>query len=347
MMTTTTTHNQDLLVSEELLELFPRLTRFLANPEIEKEFKTPEAVANSSKRYFNAIGLTSLIFILVVLLIATWRFFLHQMGVPAPAFLLWVSAVLGSVSFAMALSSHFLFKFQENWLHNRFITERLRQWKFQQLLDGEFVALSLVAPAEFEKELKARWVKAKFAIVGRPGTINDFLSAEDFELFVRPSVCPDQPAARQIIEAYKYLRLGYQANYFSLKREMLQTLDVWTNSIAKFSLLLAGVLALVEVVLLLAGPGDHESALGWVVGALAISAALVSAAVRVVRGAKAISEETERYSSKWVLLKILAERLRQEPDPGRQLECMIETERVCVEELREFIRTFKKADYLL
>jgi hypothetical protein len=177
--------------------------------------------------------------------------------------------------------------------------------------------------------------------------MNDFLNADDFELFVQPSVCPDAGLARQILEAYRALRLEFQAGYFSLKRQMLHTIDIWTNSIAKFSLLAAGVLALVEVILLLRHEAGHESKVGWFIAALALSAALVSAAVRVVRSAKAISEESERYTSKWVVLKILAERLRREADPQEQLDCMIETERVCVEELREFIRTFNKADYLL
>ncbi len=330
-----------------MLTLFPQLTNLLNNPEIDKEFKTPEAVANRSKLFFNTFGLLSLIFILLVLLIATWRFFLHEVSSVSTIYALWISAILGSVSFVLSLFSHFLFKFQDKWLHNRFITERLRQWNFQQLLDGAFVALSQTDPPKFQKELTARWVKAKFVILEMPGTMNDFLNAEDFELFVKPSVCSDISLAQQILEAYQDLRLDYQARYFSLKKEMVRTIDVWTNSIAKFSLLIAGLLAFGEVILLLSHGVEQESKLSWIMGASALSAALISAAIRVVRSAKAISEENERYTSKWVLLKILSERLRKETDPTRQLECMVETERVCVEELREFIRTFNKSDYLL
>lgn len=344
---TTTIHNKDINVPKDMLAQFPQLTRLLHNPDFDKEFKTPDAIAKRSKVMFNALGLSSLIFIILVLLIATWRFFLHRVGVVPPVYLLWISTALGFLSFAMSLSSHFIFGFQHKWFHNRFITERFRQWKFQQLLDGEFVALSLTDPAEFERELSARWVTGKFDILAKPGTVNDFLNSEDFELFVKPSVCPDNHVAQQILAAYRDLRLDYQAKFFSLKRETLRSLDVWTNSIAKVSLLIAGSLALGEVILLLLHDVNEESTLGWLLGASALSAALISAAIRVVRSAKAISEETERYASKWVLLKILAERFRRETDPTKRLECMIETERVCVEELREFIRTFHKSDYLL
>lgn len=341
------THNKDINIPTEMLAQFPRLARFLDNPDINKELTVPETVANRSKLFFNTLGFLSLISIILLLLIAVWRFALHEIGIIPPTYLLWVSGILGFVSFVVSLSSHFLFKFQDTWLHNRFITERLRQWKFQQLLDGSFVALQESNPDLFEEELRARWVKAKFTIFEMPGTMNDFVNAEGFELFVQPSVCKDPGLAQQIIEAYRYFRLDYQARYFSLKKEMLQTLDVWTNSIAKFSLLLAGLLALGEAILLLVHGAEQESILSWLMGAFALTAALISAAVRVARSAKAISEETERYTSKWVLLKILADRFRKESDPIKQLEYMAETERICVEELREFIRTFNKSDYLL
>lgn len=325
---------------------FPLLVALLDNPEINKEFEAPEDVANRAKFLFNTFGLTSLIFIVLVLLIITWRFFLHTVGIITPIYLLWISAVLGFLSFAILLASHFIFKLPEKWLHNRFVAERLRQWKYQQLLDGEFVGLSQTDPPKFKKELEGRWEKAKFDVLEIAGTVNDFLAAEDFRLFVTPSVCRNNEAARQIFESYQSLRLDYQAKYFSFKKETLGTLDVWTNGLAKFFLLVGGALAVGEVVSVLAHTGEHESTLSWVLGASALSAALISAAIRVVRSAKAISEETEKCTSKWVQLKILSERFRNETDAAKRLECMVDTERVSVEELRGFIRTFSKADYL-
>ena len=161
----TTTHNKDVYVPEEMLSLFPRLKKLLANPKMDEEFNHHEAVANRSKWLFNAVGLSSLVFIVVVLLITTWRFFLSKVGVHPPVYLLWGGAVLGCASFAMLLASHFIFRFQDKWLYSRFVVERLRQWRFQQLLDGDLIALSQSDPAAFERELTERWVKANFAIV--------------------------------------------------------------------------------------------------------------------------------------------------------------------------------------
>jgi hypothetical protein len=339
-------HNKDIDVPQDLSAQFSQLSSLFDDASIKEEFKIPDALAMRSKALFNAQGLLSLTFIILLLLIATWRFFLYRIGIQPPVLLLWVSGALGVLAFSMALSSHFLFKFQDTWLHNRFLVERLRQWKFQQLLDGELLLLSQTNLPEFDRELKARLIKAKF-ILQKPGALNDFLNAEDSNLFVKPSVCPDKRLAQEIFEAYQHLRLDYQAAYFSFKLERLRTVDIWTTSVANFSLLLAGLLALGEVILLIFEGGRQESNLSWLVGALALSAALISAATRVVRSAKAISEETETYANKWVSLKILGDSFKKATNSHRKLECMIETEKICVDELRVFIRTFSKSDYLL
>jgi hypothetical protein len=341
-----TTHNKDINIPASIASQFPRLTRLINNDDINDEFTTSENIAKHSKLTFHTLGLCSLVFIILVLLITTWRFFLSTVDLQTPASVLWTSALFGLLSLTISLSSHF-FGFQNKWLNNRFITERLRQWKFQQLLDGAFVALSQTNPMQFEQELKNRWAKARFDVLEEAGTLNDFVKAEDFTLFVQPSVCPNGKLAEDLREAYLILRLNYQAKYFSFKKDKLSTIDIWTNGIAKSSLLLAGCLALGEMLTLLVHDGIQGLSLSWAMGASALSAALLSAAIRVVRSARAISEESERYASKWVLLKILAERFRREKDPARRLECMVDTERVCIEELREFIRTFSKSDYLL
>jgi flagellar biogenesis protein FliO len=343
-----TAHNLDINLPERISAQFPQLTKLLDNPEISGRFARSETTANLSKRWFNVFGLSSLVLIILMLLIAAWRPFIHKAGIATPSWLLWVSASAGFASFAMSITSTYVFGFQGKWLLNRFVTERLRQWKFQQLLDGRFVDLSVTNPHEFDSELEKRWVMAQFDVLEKPGTMEDFLDAEDFRLFVRPSVSANTEMARTVADAYQSLRLEYQAKYLSFKKHTLGTLDVWTSGIGKLTFLLAGLTALTEIVIIAFNhSASHESTVSWLLGVLALSLALISVAVRIIRSAKAISEETERYTTKWVLLKTLAERFYGDTDPEKQLECMVETERVCVEELREFIRTFNKSDYLL
>jgi hypothetical protein len=339
--------NKDINLPQEMLAQFPRLRALLDSSEINQEFAARDHVANKSKALFNTFGLLSLIFMALTLMTAACHFLLHALHIEIPLYLLWIGAASGLLAFVLSLSSHFLFGFQDEWLKNRFMAERIRQWKFQQFLDGSLVALSQSDHAKFDAELKGRWAKAKFSFLGTGGMMHDFLNGEEFELFVAPSLCPISDLVQEMFDVYRYVRLDYQARYFSSKKETLQALDVWTNAVAKFSLLLAGMLAVAEVVILLINTSAEESRLGWIVGASALAAALLSAATRVARSATAISEETERSISKWVVFKILAERFKRSTSPAERLECMVETERVCVAELREFIRTFRKSDYLL
>jgi hypothetical protein len=299
--------NKDVLVPDEMTNEFPLLKELLSNPELETEFRLRDQAANRSKKIFNALGLLSLTFIVVVLLITTWRFFLGGLGLHVPAPLITTAAILALLSFVLAIASHVFWRGQEHWLKNRFIAERLRQWKFQQLLDGPFLMLTRTDSTRFRSELKSRWIRERFNLLETPGTMEDFLNAENFELFVTPSVCSDGALAQQVFDAYLSLRLEYQAKYFSSKKASLVVLDTWSNGLAKLALVIAGLLAFAEVGVLLLQSAGHESTLAFVMGASALSAALISATIRVLRSARAVSEETERYTSKWLVLKLVLE----------------------------------------
>ena len=340
-------HNLDINVPDEILRQFPALIPLFKNQEIKNEFTEPETSANLYKFLFNFTGLTSLIFIIIVLLFTIWRYSALSAGFQVQNYFVWVSAILGILSLIVSIASYFL-RFQYHWLYSRFTLERLRQFMFQQLLDGNFIELATTNKEQFDLALTERWHKFKFDFVLKKGAMNSFTKAADFKLFVNPNLSGNSELSQQIFEAYFVLRLGYQEEYFSFKQEELIDLDEWTKSLAKISLLIAGVLALAELIILLIHNSMLEKQVGWIIGALAVSSALVSGGVRVFRNARAISEEAERYISKWVVLKILSERFSgQNSTPEKRLEVMIETERVCIEELREFIRAFNKSDYLL
>ncbi len=340
-------HNQDIYVSDNMVARFEDISSPLNSSIIQNAFKSPEFLANSFKSKFNTCGIISLFIVIIVLIFTVWKFASKSAGYFIDETALWIIAILGISSFILALVSHF-FSFQDEWLFNRFVTERLRQFKFQQLLDGEFMELATKDSINFEKELSNRFAKFEPKYINKLGSLGDFVGAENFNLFINPNNTSNINLSKQIFEAYFDLRLDYQARYFKLKQESLTSLDEWTKSIAKISLLTAFVLALAELYILLRHNTELEKNIGWIIGASAVSSGLISAGVRVFRNAKAISEEAERYTSKWVLLKILSERFcNKKATSEEKLQVMIETERVSIEELREFIRTFKKSDYLL
>ncbi|HEY5884016.1 MAG TPA: hypothetical protein VIT88_04980 [Pyrinomonadaceae bacterium] len=340
------THNLDIAVPEQISNQYPRLAAILNNPEMNLQFSESDATANRGKLLFVLFGLLSLVLMVLMLLIVVWHPFLVELSIKPPGWLRWAGAGAGILSLLISFTSRFVFRFQKKWLYGRYVTERLRQWKFQQLLDGVFIDLSLTEPHAFERDLANRWVTAKFEVMEKPGAMDDFLDAENFSLFVKPSVCERRELEQEVTAAYQTLRMDYQAKYFSFKKHVLEALDVWTNGIAKLTFLLAGLLALSEITIGFFETTENEI-LMLALGVSALSLALLSIAVRIFRSARAMSEESERYSSKWVRLRTLVERFQSETEPAKRLESMIETERVCVEELREFIRTFRKSDYLL
>jgi hypothetical protein len=339
-------YNQDINVPQSLLDRFPQLADILYNIDFENEFAHFEKRANRNKFWFNWIGLLSLVLIVFFLLVITWKLGMQITGVPFPKWLVWVSALAGTLSFALAVSSTLL-GLHSRWLVNRFATERFRQWKYQQLLDGDFILLSRSDPSEFASELKRRFDSLMFEFSNTQGGMNSFIKAENEGLYVNPSSCNDAAMLKSITEAYRQLRLDYEVRYFSLKQKSLQSLDDWSKSLAKFTLLSAAALAVSEVVWLMVHVDGGEDRLSWILGASAITAAIISAAFRVFRSAMAISEETERFFSKWIRFKILSERFLDDCSPDEALAVMKATEKTCVEELREFLRTFEKADYLL
>lgn len=75
--------------------------------------------------------------------------------------------------------------------------------------------------------------------------------------------------------------------------------------------------------------------------------AIISAVIRVLRSARAYSEERERYQSKWIRVLALQSVFEASRSADDRLRYMHEMENLAVEELREFLRTMSHASCLL
>jgi hypothetical protein len=84
-----------------------------------------------------------------------------------------------------------------------------------------------------------------------------------------------------------------------------------------------------------------------VLAGLALSFAIISAGIRVYRGAVMIVEERERYHAKQAHLKRIRDRLITETEADKILSLIYEAETVCSEELQDFVRTLRRATYFL
>jgi len=229
------------------------------------------------------------------------------------------------------------------------MTERIRQWHFQLLLDGSLVAHAKNAPKRFEDERARRWGTLMANAPSAEGALNAFIDAQDLGL-AHPVTQGDEGAADdETCRAYRDLRFSKQQAYFELKREEFAMKDEWSEAVAKWTLFTALLLAGAQLVLFLIGLSgtalSHES--GTVMSAAALMLVVVSAATRVYRNAIGVTEQRERYESKFVRLVGLRATFEAAPTMRAKREVMRDVELLEVEEMREFLRPMRKASFLL
>jgi hypothetical protein len=107
---------------------------------------------------FIFLGTVSLIIVCAVLISLSWRLSLLTIPVTIPLWLEEFSGFAGILAVSIQLFL-FLSGLHRKWIFARFMAERMRLWKYQLLLDGEFVSKGAFASAEqFNEELHARWV---------------------------------------------------------------------------------------------------------------------------------------------------------------------------------------------
>lgn len=344
--------NRDIHVADPILKLFPELKPLLADKNVEQAFTAIDRVARRRKSLFTALGTVSLSLVCVVLVLLAWRLSLALMAIEFPAWVEDLSAIIGLVAVGIQLSL-VISRLHKKWIFARFVAERMRLWKFQTLLDGQFITRGVYSlPEQFSTELAQRWAVFNEEFKHGIGGMNEFAEAQPPELVVEPTAYSDQMLLDKARRAFIRLRLDVQISHYEDMNSRLKPLDKLTDSWAKVLLGLSGIIAIIEA----CGVAAHLS--GWaaistesyhrataILAGLALSFAIVSAAIRVYRGAAMLVEERERYHTKQTHLKRVKDRLAQETDAHKILSLMEEAETVCSEELQDFIRALRRADY--
>lgn len=346
--------NRDIFVSDTVLSLYPELKSLLGNKEIEVEFAKIDRIARRRKRTFNFLGTVSLILVCGVLLSLAWRLSLLTITVTIPLWLEEFSGIAGILAVGIQLTL-FLSGLNRKWIFARFMAERIRLWKYQLLLDGEFVAKCASVPAEqFNEELHARLVVFCENFKHGIGGMNVFIDPSSQTPITKPKPYLNQDLILKVRDAYLMLRLDVQISHFEDKNEHLEPLDKLTDSWAKVLLELSGLIAVAEALLvggralgvqIFSAPSSQMVAA--ILAGLALSLAIVSSAIRVYRGGSMIVEERERYHAKQRHLSRIRDRIVDETAPNKILSLMEEAEIVCTKELREFVSTLRRGSYFL
>ena len=345
--------NRDMFLGEDVLHLFPKLIPILHNPKLEAFFAAQEAVAIKWKRRFVKWGSLCLIIVCLLLILLSWRLSLAELSIQFPPVVGYLAAGLGIIAVAIQIYLA-LSRTHSKWLYARYAAECTRLWKYQSFLNGNLMSLLDGPAAAFDAELADRWTLFSAQFKGGAGGMSEFIESSPFELFVTPSHYNSQAVFEEARKAYQLLRLDVQKAHLAYKNNALEAVDLWTDSVARISLLVSGLIAIVDACLVVA------SAIGWlsleqtawgilaaILAGSALSLAVVSAGVRVYRSASAITEERERYRFKQLHLRRIDDQMKQLSDPRQILPLMERVEIVCTEELQEFLRSLSHADYFL
>jgi hypothetical protein len=229
------------------------------------------------------------------------------------------------------------------------MTEQIRGWTFQLFLDGELLSLAATDPREFEKRREARWAQFMTQAANAAGLMATFVDGEVSQHHHSATPYADAKVASLGLEAYQILRFSKQISYMKYKRDGFAVQDERTESIAKWSLFTALILAGVQIAFAITAwlGHTHTRFVPTLAATLAILLVVISAIVRTYRNALGLAEQRVRYEAKWVRLLTL----RAAFDEANQIDARIrivgEVEMLLQDELRDFLRQTRNASFVL
>ncbi len=345
---TTRRFNHDLLVREEdqgaARERWPAVDHALIHPELIDIFLPHETRAKRLKRTIQWFGSIAVLVMLFALLGSSWHLYAHNSSS-------WLRIIVEMSAILGLLVAIFVSRYgplRRRWLRNRFVTEILRVWHFRYLISTEFDR-SGTKQVDRDRYVATR-AKAFAAFIRQSdGSVGEKMSRlitkrEDplgtIPVLRLPS---DKIACEQLLEAYRVLRLDHQIEFaeYKLSADDRTLFGASCSLLVQVANLLAGttlLLAMVAAVLHLFLP------LNWL-PLVAVSLAIAGVAVRAWRDGLGLEDERERYSEMLHRLESIKQRW-DKSSTQEQLSLASELEHAAVEELRSFLRTHDKAQFL-
>lgn len=360
--------NDDILLNEGdrayAAEQFPEIAHVLDNPELREIFAKYEGEADAARDRVRRVGFATVVFATAALLTFPTRPLWAHIE-----YFRWVVLVVDAAGIlAMLISSGGLWigLWKRRWLESHLMAERLRQWHFQMLLrrgrEIERSTTSTAAREEFER-LRSRWLDE--FLQSHEGHLDSKLEALTGELahaetWLHPRGHDYSPGSRvlhAVFRAYKQLRIEEQYGFALYKLRQTDDKSLWEflkwPSIRQAAMLSALAWTGFSVALACSAFLVYGYAFGIAghveseVRAVAISFAILGFALRTVKEGLAPEQEIERYNDYRGRTAQLRDRFNETTDPGKRLHLMDEMERAAVDEMRGFLRTHRRATFLL
>jgi hypothetical protein len=383
--------NDDLLLNESDVALatrrYPTIVHVLDHPELRNYFERFEAPANGAKRSGRAAGFIAIALACFALMVAS-----SEQAIPhdarvlptlivdhLPAMIgkplshitvsssLAIVAALAGISSAMIGSLGILFAGKKReWLHNRFMTETIRQFHFQTFiarLPDILASLNSDEAKETFRLHRERWLetlKARFdgKLSAEFGSVINDDSDADFWLHDQQRELDVIGAEQDLVplfRAYRELRIMHQIGYASY--QLRDDHKLFSSAPRRQAALLSGI-GLICIILLCA---IH---VGLLIGVIArdtfwfgfrseIASVVVIWIAIVALGLRALEEglqperEIERYQQYYLALRAIVERFDHAHLLSERLATMRAMERLAFDEMRNFFLTNNRARFAM
>jgi PPM family protein phosphatase len=282
------------------------------------------------------------------------------------------------VAALMAVGGLWLGPWKRCWLESRLMSERLRQWHFQLLVRrGQQIEASRKGPdarQRFKQERELWLGEFLKAYEGKLDAQLELLSDEAGHsgtwLHDPPTAYSDNsPVLADVFKAYEQLRFDHQHNYAAYKLRKFTDKPFWrfstwpaipqmtalsamASACFIFALICSALLVcshicsvwpfLLPADLLPFRPPDEDA-----VRKVALSIALIGAALRTIQEGLAPDAEIERYKDYRERISELRLRFKETTDSTKRLHLMEEMEIASVEEMKGFLRTHYNTTFIL
>jgi hypothetical protein len=383
------TFNDDLLANEADLDtvrkFHPELAHALHHPELIawfNQFNDPANAAKKASRKWGerAIMLGALALVLaageIVTMLVTGSHWSLVIG--------GVAAACGLAGVAIGATGVLFGKRKAQWLHNRFMTERIRQFHFQSLIE---LLPQVLASARaggdkraFDAERARLFAQFRAHFDGKADSQFSNVIGPDGEKqfwLPEPQNSPpveDSPELELFCKAYLHLRVQHQLGFADYKlkpdhklysempvqqAKVLESVSkaglAWLLLIHGVVFVLVCVTAIVGLYQLVGGAGhSHDDITIGLASAVSIAFSVAIIVIAVVAlSARAYQEglqperEIERYQQYRSAVQLILDQFNDADSPRRKLAVMRRMERVAFDEMRNFLITMHRSSFAL
>jgi hypothetical protein len=330
-------------------------------PELVAAFDRVDAVANRYKSRSRWMGMTAILLVLIAFLLSAADPLLKSLGKEFAHAASYVAGALGTVGTGMGLMALLPNSDRRRWLHSRLKSETLRLFHFG-FMASRFPELAAGAKDE---AVRARYLADRKAALERLLQDMDAISQQQALDLIRsmdgvayPSARTEEvavegeaiePDAADAFAAWRDLRLVQQLNYCDAKLEPGKKSGA-LNPLRQVQLFAwAGWVCIAAVVSLhimhLAESWLHMPKTWLHVGVM--WAALTTLGLRALEGGLQSDREVERYEQYRANVVVAMERFDAAESLSTKVETMRAFERMSLEEMRVFLRTHARSNFLL